>query len=313
MTGSEARKLVTEAGRELSEKGLIARTWGNVSCRIDEKHFAITPSGRDYMTLRDEEVVELDIEVMKYEGDIRPSSEKKIHRAIYKLKENAGFVIHTHQHNASAVSAMGKSQVIGIPCAAYALPGTKRITANVAKAFEEYDGNAVIMSNHGAVVYGRDYKEAFAAAKELENRCGEYLESLGIDSWKGDNEHFSRLWNDDPVIIKFMGIRSEMRPYLDDFAQIIGSRLKVIDYDGKVIAAAQARGKPLLVRGKGAMCSAAAEDDATAISMIIEKNARAALAGLGVKPINRLESFLMRQVYLKKYSGLKEKEKKTNY
>ncbi len=65
------------------------------------------------------------------------------------------------------------------------------------------------------------------------------------------------------------------------------------------------QGKPLLVRGRGAMCNASSEDDAAAVSMIIEKNARASLAGLGVKPINRPESFIMRQVYLKKYSKLK--------
>ncbi len=305
MMEKEARKLVTKAGRELSETGLIARTWGNVSCRIDEEYFVITPSGRDYMTLREDEIVKLDIEEMNYEGDIKPSSEKKIHRAIYSLKEDAGFIIHTHQHNASAVSAMGRDIVNGIPCAAYGLPGTRKVTANVTRAFEEYDTKAVIISNHGAVVYGEDYEEAFAVAKDLENSCGDYLESLGIDPWRGDDEHFGNLWNDDPVILKFMEVRSRMLPYLDDFAQIIGTHLKVVDYDEKTIAAARARKKPLLVRGRGAMCNASSEDDAAAVSMIIEKNARASLAGLGVKPINRPESFIMRQVYLKKYSKLK--------
>lgn len=305
MKGSEARRLVIKAGRELSETGLIARTWGNVSCRIDEENFVITPSGRDYNSLRDEEIVQLDIEGMNYRGSVRPSSEKKIHREIYKLKKDAGFIIHTHQHNASAVSAMGKNSVNGIPCAAYGMPGTKKLTANVVEAFKEYDSKAVIMSNHGAVIYGRDCEEAFAVAKELEDRCGEYLEYLGIDAWKGDEAHYDKLWNDDPVVFKFMEARDRMLPYLDDFAQIIGTRLKVVDYDEKTIAMAEAKGKPLLVRGKGAMCNAVFGGDAVAVSMIIEKNARASLAGLGVKPINRSESFIMRQGYLKKYSKLK--------
>ena len=43
-----AKELVVKAGLELVRNGLIARTWGNVSCRLDDKTFAITPSGRSY-------------------------------------------------------------------------------------------------------------------------------------------------------------------------------------------------------------------------------------------------------------------------
>ena len=53
----EAKKLVVEAGKKLLETGLIARTWGNVSARISDTQFVITPSGRAYDTLTPEEVV----------------------------------------------------------------------------------------------------------------------------------------------------------------------------------------------------------------------------------------------------------------
>lgn len=52
MTEEMAREQVIEAGRRLVSSGLIARTWGNVSCRIDSDYFIITPSGRDYLGLR---------------------------------------------------------------------------------------------------------------------------------------------------------------------------------------------------------------------------------------------------------------------
>ena len=103
----EAKKQVIKAGIELSQSGLIARTWGNVSCRVDEGHFVITASGRNYLTLTEDEVIEIDMETGEYEGDIKPSSEKKLHREVYRLKPDANFVIHTHQSNASAVAAMG--------------------------------------------------------------------------------------------------------------------------------------------------------------------------------------------------------------
>ena len=40
----EAKQLVIKAGIEVVEYGLIARTWGNISCRVDDKKFVITPS-----------------------------------------------------------------------------------------------------------------------------------------------------------------------------------------------------------------------------------------------------------------------------
>lgn len=73
----KARELVIEAGKKLVETGLIARTWGNVSCRVNDKQFVITPSGRAYETLTPEEIVLVNIEDCSYDGDIKPSSEKE--------------------------------------------------------------------------------------------------------------------------------------------------------------------------------------------------------------------------------------------
>ena len=52
----QAKELVIKAGKELIESGLIARTWGNISCRISDTQFVITPSGRAYETLTPEEI-----------------------------------------------------------------------------------------------------------------------------------------------------------------------------------------------------------------------------------------------------------------
>lgn len=310
-----AKEQVILAGRELAESGLIARTWGNVSCRTGKDEFVITASGRNYMTLTPEEIVTVKIKDMSHEGDVKPSSEKRIHREIYRLKKDAGFIIHTHQSNASAVSAMGLDKVklnknydgIGfeVLCAGYGLPGTKKLSRNTAAAVKEAEGKAVIMSNHGAICYGHDYEEAFEIAHTLEDACGNYLKGLGIEPWNPDVTYYDgNLWNKSPVIVEFMNRNNVLKTYLDDFAQLVGVSLKVIEYDGEKIKKALNAGKPLLVRGKGALCAAADESDSEAISMVIEKNCRAALAAMGAEPINQFESFFMRQKYLKKYSKL---------
>ncbi len=313
----EAKKQVIKAGIELSQSGLIARTWGNVSCRTDENHFVITASGRNYLTLTEDEVIEINMEDLEYEGDIKPSSEKKLHREVYRLKPQANFVIHTHQSNASAVGAMGLKEIkldqaypgVGdrVLCADYGLPGTKKLCKNTAAAIKEYSGQAVIMSNHGALCYGSSYEEAFQVARTLEEACGKYLETLGVPSWKeGETAPAEAeegpIWNDSPAIMKFMEVRKVLKPYLDDFAQLAGTSMKVIDDDEKAIAKAVENNTPVLVRGKGALCVAEERGDAEALSIVIEKNCRAALAAIGSKPINPLECALMRMIYLKKYS-----------
>ena len=318
---AKAKELVIKAGKDVAAAGLIARTWGNISCKTDDEHFVISASGKEYDTLTEDEVIELDLEELNYEGEIKPSSEKKVHREIYKLKEDVGFIIHTHQHNASAVSAMGQRIIkldkeykgIGgfVLVAEYGLPSTSRVSDKVAEAVHDSIGNAVIMSNHGAVCYGRDYEEAFEIANNLEEACGRYLEYIGVEPWNGEEEHFKSLWNTSGVVKKYIEHRDAMPAYLDDFAQMIGPALEVLreeDATDEVLEAAAEEGKPLLVRGRGAMCNALNDDDKIAISMLIEKNARAALAGIGERPIGRYEAMFMRQFYLQKYSKLKYSE-----
>ena len=134
----EAKKLVVAAGKKLVESGLIARTWGNVSARISDTQFVITPSGRAYETLTPEEVVVVNIEDCSYEGDIKPSSEKGVHAAAYRHHPTVDFVIHTHQKAATIVSITGmeirnvyKITGVGAVAGCYVLDGKMVRSANI--------------------------------------------------------------------------------------------------------------------------------------------------------------------------------------
>ena len=186
MTLQEAKETVVFAGKKLVECGLIARTWGNVSCRISDSHFVITPSGRDYLSLTPDEIVEIAISDLSYDGAIKPSSEKGVHAEVYKLHSEAGFVIHTHQDYASAISSLMQQSIDvskdfnylngKVICADYGLPGTKKLRRGVAKALAGSQGKAVIMKNHGALCFGSDYEETFKVAHELEDACKFFIE-----------------------------------------------------------------------------------------------------------------------------------------
>ena len=182
----EAKKIVVEAGKQLVSTGLIARTWGNVSCRIDDKQFVITPSGKAYESLTPDDIVLVNMEDLSYDGDIKPSSEKGIHAQCYLHRPEIGFVIHTHQANASIVSALGcdlngiegySKDIIGdhIAVSAYGLPGTGKLRQGVIDTLERSDSKASFLKSHGAVCLGTDYDDAFKVANEVEAVCEKYV------------------------------------------------------------------------------------------------------------------------------------------
>lgn len=183
----EAKNLVCEAGMQLLKEGLVARTWGNVSVRISDTQMVITPSGRQYDELKPNDMVVVDFYTLKFEGSIKPSSELKLHCQVYKTRPHINAVIHTHQMYASIVAAAQKDvevldethrQILGgsiIKAAPYALPNTKKITVETAKAIEA--SNAALMSNHGAVCIGKKLEDAFEVARTLEKACQLFIES----------------------------------------------------------------------------------------------------------------------------------------
>ncbi|MDR1463818.1 MAG: class II aldolase/adducin family protein [Oscillospiraceae bacterium] len=183
----EAKLAVIAAGKRLVQTGLIARTWGNVSARVDEHSFVITPSGRAYETLTPDEIVLVNIADLSYSGAVKPSSEKGIHAQAYLLRPAVHFVIHTHQRNASIVAAARQeipevderyAGILGriVPLASYGLPGTGKLRKGVVAALLGCpDGNAVLMAHHGALCVGRDAEEAFRVADTLELACAAFL------------------------------------------------------------------------------------------------------------------------------------------
>ena len=107
MSNMDKRREIIDTGIELLEEKLVARTWGNISARIDADNYLITPSGLDYTSMREEDIVSVNIKTGEYTGIIRPSGEKSVHSAAYEVFDDVNFVVHTHQTYATAVSLAG--------------------------------------------------------------------------------------------------------------------------------------------------------------------------------------------------------------
>ena len=206
MSNMDKRREIIDTGIELLEEKLVARTWGNISARIDVDNYLITPSGLDYTSMREEDIVSVNIKTGEYTGINRPSGEKGVHSAAYEVFDDVNFVVHTHQTYATAVSLAGLDSLeatagspagsesfetsAGSPAgsesfditegeieklgsialAEYGLPGTKEIT-NACKSALLTGAHTVLMIHHGVLVLGKDKEEAMKRVKLLESIC----------------------------------------------------------------------------------------------------------------------------------------------
>jgi L-ribulose-5-phosphate 4-epimerase len=173
------RREVMEVAQKMSRSGLVASVWGNVSGRVPGTDLvAITPSGVEYEELQVESIPVIDLNTeRRVEGELKPSSELKMHLAIYRARPDVLGVVHTHSTYASAFSVAHKdipavvedlAQVVGgaVTCAKYALPGTDELGQNAVKALGKK--GAALLANHGMVGVGDSVKEALRTCMIVE-------------------------------------------------------------------------------------------------------------------------------------------------
>ncbi len=191
------REQLVNAGLRLVKEGLVSRTWGNISMKVNDSEMLITPSGRIYEDLVSADMVLINFITDKYEEHLKPSSEFKLHTEIYRSRPEINAVIHTHQMNASTCAAARRevppilddmAQIIGpsVRVADYALPSTKKIVRVTVKALK--GRNAALMANHGAVCIGRDLDEAFVVCQVLEKACKAFIEAEFLGGAKHINK-----------------------------------------------------------------------------------------------------------------------------
>ena len=173
------KKLVFEAARAAYEKGLISAFSGNVSARIPGMDLmVITPSGVHRRAMKLSDLVVVDFDGRMVEGYRKPSSEWRMHRSIYRAREDVGGVVHAHVPFALALSLAGfdinSSQLVEVK---YVLrkvkrvpplpPGSEELALRVAQSI--IGGvKVVLLECHGAVAVGRDPLEAEGYLEALE-------------------------------------------------------------------------------------------------------------------------------------------------
>jgi len=178
---------VIATAQALDAAGLMPNKSGNVSCR-SEGGFLVTASGVPYADLTPGDVVELPLPAVDEPADgPRPSSEWRMHAAVYSARPEVTAIVHTHSPRATALACAGQ----GLPafhymialaggdvrCMPYATFGTDALARHAVEGLE--GRRAVLLANHGVLAVGATLARARAVAVEVENMAGQYLDLLG--------------------------------------------------------------------------------------------------------------------------------------
>ena len=175
-----AGELITNV-RELSEAGWTPATSSNFSLRLDDRHAAITVSGRDKGRLTEADIMVVDMDGRAVGSDHRPSAETLLHTQLYSRFAGIGCVLHTHSRVQTVASRLfaGAGQVrlegyellkafhgnttheteIDLPV----LPNSQDMPTLAAQVDALLDDRCMwgyLIDGHGLYAWGRDMAEA---------------------------------------------------------------------------------------------------------------------------------------------------------
>lgn len=177
--GSEdaLRSALIEVGRRLYERGLVVAAEGNVSVRLDDRRLLTTPTGACKGVLTPDQLVLVDLEGRRLQGELLPSSELPLHLAIYRARSDVQAIVHAHPPIATgfAVAGIPLDQPIlaeavvllgPVPVAPYGTPTTEELSEAVLTYIRGH--TAILLANHGALTVGGDLWEAYFRMEILE-------------------------------------------------------------------------------------------------------------------------------------------------
>lgn len=172
-----AERLIA-ACHAMHKMGFLPGTNGNLSMRIDDDRYLITPAGVQKHNLKPRDLLVVDGSGSIIRGKGRSSSETPIHLACYAARADVKAVIHAHPPWATAITLAGISLEVpylpeivaklgGIPTVPYATPGSKRLAKLTAKWISKYD--ALLLERHGTITTGSSIEQALSMLEEVEH------------------------------------------------------------------------------------------------------------------------------------------------
>lgn len=184
MSEWQIRKDICEIGRNIWMKGFCAGNEGNHSVKVDENRFLVTPTGISKGFLSPDDICVTDAEGVMIEPNAkgrRPSSEIKVHLAIFKKRPDVGAVIHSHPPHATAFAIAGVPLPEGVHpeaevflgkvrTAKFAMPSTHDLPNSLLPLIGP-ETNSLLMGNHGSVSFSHDLTDTYYKLEILDAYC----------------------------------------------------------------------------------------------------------------------------------------------
>lgn len=180
MADAALRDLLVERGRSLYDRGYAHGSSGNLSVRLADGGFLMTPTGSCLGRLDPARLAHVDATGRHVAGDV-PTKEAFLHLAMYAERPQAGAIVHLHCACAVAIScqvhpdprdvlppltAYHVMRIGRLPLVPYFPPGDRALAEAVRAQAREH--RAVLLANHGPVVSGASLDQAIDNAEELE-------------------------------------------------------------------------------------------------------------------------------------------------
>ncbi len=185
----QIRMQVVRGAQEIYAKGLVEDGEGNVSVRINKNEIMVTPTSTKYNLMTPEKMVHMDLDGNVMGSSKIPSTEVKMHLAVYKDRPKVSCVIHDHSTYVTILSVLRKNipilmeqQVIflggEIQCTEITEAHTDEMGSSALKALDR--NNAAILANHGAIICGKSVDHAVRFAIILEKLAKIYWGALQV-------------------------------------------------------------------------------------------------------------------------------------
>lgn len=181
------RDKICATGASLFNRGLTHGSTGNISVRLDDGGWLMTPTGSSLGALDPDRLSHLDASGRHAGGDA-PTKEAFLHTTMYARRAGTGAVVHLHSTHAVAVSCLEGidpenalppitayfvMRVGALALAPYFPPGDKALADAVGRLADRH--HAILLANHGPVVAGASLAAATDAIEELEETARLFL------------------------------------------------------------------------------------------------------------------------------------------
>lgn len=186
----QMKQEVLRIAKKAFAEGMMAGTSGNMSVFSRELGvMAITPSSYGYTIMEENDIVIIDLEGNVAEGRLRPSSEWRMHAAVYKYVDRVNAVVHTHSPYATSFAVIRKEIPViliemvpfikgSLEVSPYAEQGSEQVGLNAVPILKRK--NACLMANHGVVSVGENLDQAYLASVYAEDTAKIYHMALSV-------------------------------------------------------------------------------------------------------------------------------------